>query len=91
MKEKLKIIALLLLIIHFITAWILLDSDFFYKPLIINDLVYAWFPAMVILTNVIYMIVKKTYKDSLSILMIVVSVLTIALYWHTLSLFFGHK
>lgn len=80
-----------MLIIHFITAWILLDSDFFYKPLIINDLVYAWFPAMVILINVIYMIVKKTYKDLLSILMISASVLTVGLYWHTLSLILGYK
>lgn len=91
MKEKLKIISLLLLIIHFIVAWILLNSDFFYQPLIINDLVYAWLPGIVILANVIYMILKKAYADSLSMLMIVVSILTVGIYWHTLSLFVGHK
>lgn len=91
MKEKLKISAFLLLILHFIIAWVLLNSDFFYKPLVINDFIYAWLPGVVILTNVIYLIVKKAYKDLLSILMIVVSILTVALYWYTLSLFVGHK
>ena len=91
MKEKLKISVLLLLIIHFILAGTLLSSDFFYKPLIINDLVYAWLPIIVIFTNVVYMLFKKVYKDLLIILIILVSALTAAFYWYELSLFVGHK
>ena len=91
MKEKLKIIILLLLISHLIFGYFLLNSNYYYKPLIINDLVYAWLPVIIIVIGIIYLILKRTYKNLFVLLMSVVSILIVSLYWYELSLFVGYK